>query len=186
MDWYSISNNENQLITDMKNWSNNIFRDLNHFEIECICKDNEGNPICFKRKEKSFISFIFHPYYTTKRKNSSFKVSGISQVQSKPSNKRYIIQNFPLNIYPFCETSLCENLFPDEDSAPLREYQEPNEPNSNPEEYFPDKEIDYPKQDEILDDEPLREIKEPSEKEFESPQEFPGEEENFPGVFPKN
>jgi hypothetical protein len=70
-------------------------------------------------------------------------------------------------------------------TAPQREYEEPNEPDMNPEKHFPDKEIDYPRQDEILDDEPLREIKEPSEKEFDDDQHLPNEEETFPGVFPK-
>jgi hypothetical protein len=43
----------------------------------------------------------------------------------------------------------------------------PDKPDMDPEKDFPGEGIDYPEEDEILDDDPLRDIKEPVEEEFE-------------------
>jgi hypothetical protein len=162
--------------------------DYQVFEIECILKDKEGNPICFLRKDNITITYKNLVLFQKKSRNQWLCVSS-SQTQSyggyqfkKRLKNKIKIKNMIIEDRPYFK-----HLLQTEENHPIpqREYEDPTEPDMNPEKQFPDKDIDYPRQDEILDDEPLREITEPSEKEFDSPQQLPNEEETFPGVFPK-
>ncbi len=173
----------------MKNIYQPFFNDFREFEIECILNDKEGNPICFLRRENFAFTQPHLGYYQKKTNQHIHNIALLKSITNhllKATN--HLKKSIDLNTYFLCDHILLSNLLPGKESEnfPGREFEEPIEPDMNPETQFPDQDIDYPKQDEILDDEPMREIKEPNEKEFDSPEILPNEEENFPGVFPKN
>jgi phage-related protein len=92
--------------------------------------------------------------------------------------------------------TMLKELFSENDIQAIMPYQDPdNNDGTTPSEFeelkdgndirpneYPDEEVDYPQEDEILDDDPLTEIDEPSKREFD--QELPSRE-NDPEYVPQ-
>jgi hypothetical protein len=84
----------------------------------------------------------------------------------------------PNSIMPYQDPDNNEGTTPSE----FEELEDGND--INPKEGVPDEGVNYPDEDEILNDDPFTEIDEPTKREFDEEQQFPGEGEETPYTTP--
>lgn len=145
----------------------------------CVMRDKYGNPICFMKKENT------QPNFQNDRALDRKLKAEFLSLQIARSN-RYFLRNNNSEQSPqlapreqnqkFFEQLMSDDIWdlsPKEDHAAFLNHHiegnmgGPDKPDMDPVKDFPGEDINYPEEDEILDDEPLRDIEEPVEEEFE-------------------
>ncbi len=143
---------------------------------DCVMRDKNGIPICFMKRENIKPNFQNNKAVDRKLKEEFLNLqlarsnryakgessSSRGQILTlKEQNQKY----FELEEYDFEDIAFSDQNFSDENKdgskQPPPEFEESDKNDMDPTKDFPDEEVDYPEQDEILDDIPLREIEEP-------------------------
>jgi hypothetical protein len=186
VDWYSPYRTSTITKKKMNRFKRNRNKEpVEKMDFDCVMRDRFGNPICFMKRENA------RPNFQNDRALDRELKAEFMNVQIARSNlyfrERADFESDPefspweqnQQYYEQLLTDDTSDIFEKENASNSEIQNEdgkggPDKSNSDPTQDFPGEDIDYPEEDEILDDDPLRNIEEPAEEELDN-DEIPGE-----------